>query len=507
MYLAEKEETVPGEDAPSVTKGTVTMNGQEYGSSLEVKNAAPVQYDLKGNYQRLTGKVGLKNPDATNTGVTFKVYGDGSLLYVSEPVTTGVSEIDVDISGVKTLTLLAISENESNKAIPCWLSPYVTEGRGSADESELRENLSEGAVVSATSTDEGTTPEQAVDGDVLTLWRSKNKVTEDSPEALTVDLGKACDIRNARIAVEFDYLRCTYTIYTSADGKAWEEQSTSSKTAHANEELDKFTAEGVRYVKVEFTRVESTQGVSGGSEPKASVKEFEIYKDKGVDTVLDYNLAGLFVAGQDIVFSPYQTEYTLTLSGNEKEFWIKAFPANTDSTVTVNGEMADISDAGTLEDMAYIKAVPDEHNTITIEVTSPDGNGIKQYLLKINEENRNPVYEAWDSFVPGVNGANGWFYQVMDRSSKEITDLDDSEGGFIAGEYAWSGGSGWLYAGPRYMHPASDRNAVRTFVVPEDGSVALTVLQKNIRVSGAAWIFGYRKTEKKSGRQIVRKRH
>ena len=109
MYLAEKEETVPGEDAPSVTKGTVTMNGQEYGSSLEVKNAAPVQYDLKGNYQRLTGKVGLKNPDATNTGVTFKVYGDGSLLYVSEPVTTGVSEIDVDISGVKTLTLLAIS--------------------------------------------------------------------------------------------------------------------------------------------------------------------------------------------------------------------------------------------------------------------------------------------------------------------------------------------------------------------------------------------------------------
>lgn len=477
MYLIEKEETIPGEDVPSVGKGTITVDGQDYVNSMEVKNAAPVQDDLKGNYRQLTGKIGLKNPDATNTGVVFKVYGDGSLLYRSEPITTGTTEIDVDISGVKTLTLVAISENEINKVVPCWLSPYVTEGQESVDESELRENLASGAQVSATSTDEGTTAEEAEDGDVLTLWRSKNKVTEENPEALTVDLGQTCDIRNARIAVEFDYLKCTYTIYTSVDGKIWEAKSTSSKTAHANAEIDKFTAEGVRYVKVEFTKVESTHGETGGSEQKASVKEFEIYKDKGVETVVDYNLAGISVAGQDIVFSQYQTEYPLTLSGNEKEFWIKAFPANPDSRVTINGETADTENAGTMEDMAYRKAVPNEHGVITIEVTSPDGNAVKQYLLKvISEDDRKSVYEAWNNFVPGVNGANGWFYQVMDRNSKEITDLEDRAGGFIAGEYAWSGGSGWLYAGPRYMHPASDRNAVRTFVTPKDGCIALTAL-------------------------------
>lgn len=473
MYLTEREAFVPGEGAPDIWEGTVYAAGAEHKNSLEVKNMAPVTYDIGGGYERLIGKVGVKNPENTQDGVIFRIYGDGNLKYVSGPVTDETADIDIDISGVDELTLCAGDENGSNEVPPCWLSPYITEGKGTIDESELRENLAVGASATATSTDEEAIPECAVDGDALTLWRSEGEVTKDNKEALTIDLGETCDIRNAKLAVEHDYLKCTYTIYTSADGNEWQEQVTASKTAHGNGEIDYFTAQGVRYIKAEFTEVKSTQGESGGSRPAASVKELEVYKDKGVETVNDYNLKGLSVAGQDILFLPNQTEYEISPVNNESEFWIKAFPANLQSTVTVNGTQVDIGRAESMTETEYIQVTPDDNNMIVVDVQSPDENAVKQYKIYINEENRQNRYDSLKSMVPGINGANGWHYQRMDKSSGEITDLEDSLSGLIAGEYAWGGGSGWLYAGPRYMHPSNDENTVRTFAAPEEGNLTL----------------------------------
>lgn len=471
MYLTDKQESVPGEDPPGIVKDTVSIDGEDYTKSMEVKNMAPVMFELDGGYEKLTGKAAVKNPEKTKSGVKFKIYGDGALLYVSDPVTSKAAEIDVDITGVKTLMLCAEDEKGLNEVIPCWLSLYITEGKGNPDESELQENVAVKAAVTATSSDVGTVPDNAVDGDILTLWRSGNKVTEQNSESLYLDLGQEYDIRNARLAVEHDYLKCTYTIYTSSDNVNWDKKSESSKTAHANGELDYFTASKIRYIKIEFTKVESTQGETGGSLPRASIKELELFKDKGVDTVKDYNLSGLSVAGHDILFRQNQTAYEISLTGNEKEVWVKAFPANTASQITINGEKVETGHGDTLMDMEYIRIVPDENNNITAEVVSPDKKGVKQYKIHIREEERKQRYGAWESFVPGENGANGWTYRKMDKESGDISDLE-GKGGYIAGEYAWEGGN-WLYAGPRYMHPASNVNAVRTFEAPQAGRLSL----------------------------------
>ena len=475
MYLTEKEEVIPGNNAPSVSEGTVNLGGTDYGYSMEVKNLTPVSYELGGYYERLTGKAAFRNPEKAGADASFRIYGDGSLLYDSGAVADGIAEIDVDISGVQNLTLVAGDEGCADELTPCWLSLYVTEGSGVTDESELRQNLALNARTEASGSDEGTSPADAVDGDSLTLWRSAEDVTEENPQTLTVDLGAKYDVRNARVGVEFDYLRCTYSIYTSPDQKEWTLQSTSSKTAHGNGELDSFTAEGVRYVKVEFTEAESTQGESGGAAPRASISELEVYLDKGVETVKDYNLAGLAVAGHDLVFSPYQTEYEISLNGEEEVFWLKAFPANRESTVAVNGEKVDLGTADTLEEMDYLMAAPGEDGTIAVQVTSPDGNGVKDYVIRINGENRQSRYDAQDALVPGVNGAGQWSYGKLDTASGEVTEMADENGGFIAGEYAWHEGDNWLYAGPRYMHPDPGTDAVRTFTAPKAGNVTLTV--------------------------------
>ena len=475
MYLTEREELILGENTPSVTKGNITAGGAEYPYSMAVKNLTPITYDLGGNYVRLTGKAALQNPDSVRNGAEFKIYGDGALLYSSGMVADQVAEIDVDISGVQTLTLVAGDGTSADEPVTCWLSLYITEGTAAPDESELRENIAVGAAAEATGSDEGTAPENAVDGDVLTLWRSDEDVTEDHAESLIVDLGSGQDIRNARVGVEFDYLRCTYSIYTSQDKEEWKLQSTSSKTAHGNAELDYFTAEDVRYVKVEFTEVESTQGETGGSAPRASISELELYRDKGVETVKDYNLAGLAVAGHDVVFSPAQTEYEIGLNGNEEIFWVKAFPANKESSVTVNGTAVELGNADTLEELDYMAAAPDENGNITIRVESPDGKGIKEYVIHVNEENRQNRYDALEALVPGVNGAGQWSYGAMDTETGTVTQISDSGSGFIAGEYAWHTGDDWLYAGPRYMHPDPGTDAVRTFEAPEAGNVTLSI--------------------------------
>ena len=484
MYLTEKEETVPGDDAPSVSKENITVGEETYEHSMKVKNMAPVLYELEGGYERLTGKAAILNPENESQKMTFRIYGDDALLYTGETDGAGVLDLDVDVSGVQTLKLCAGDERATNRAEAGWLSLYVTEGQGETDESELRENVALHGEVTASGYDEGAEPEKAVDGDVLTLWRSADKVSEDNQQHLLVDLGDTYDIRNARLAVEHDYLKCTYTIYTSPDKENWTEQTTTSKTAHGNEDLDCFQAAGVRYVAAVFTKVESTQGESGGSQPKASVKELEIYRDKGVETVKDYNLAGLSVAGQDLVFEENQTEYEISLAAPENEVWVKAFPANVNSTVYINGEKLETAYGSSLSDISYMKAVPDENSNVVVKVVSPDEKGEKEYVIHVNTEDVQETYDALAGFVPGRNGANGWTYGKIDANSGEISQIENDMYGYIAGEQAFSGGSGWLYAGPRYMHPAVDAHAVRTFEAPKDGYVTIRGLAEKYQGQG-----------------------
>lgn len=485
MYLVEKEEVIQGEDKPSITKGTVRINNEDYVSSIEAKNMARLEYDLGGNYSRFTSKVALKDSHNSKDGTIFKVYLDGVLSYVSEPVKDQIADIDLDVTGTNTLAIVAEDKNGINTSKILWLSPYIYEGSTPEDESELHENLAKNKTAIASSTDIGTTPEGAVDGSMDTLWRSSENVTIGNTQTWSLDLGSQVNLRNAKLAVENDYLQCTYNIYTSKDGQVWDLKSTNTKTAHGNENIDKFVADNVQYIKVEFTDVQSTQGSGDGRAPKASIKEFEVYLDKGVETVKDYNLKGFEIAGKNITFNSKQTDYTIKLQGFEKIFKVKAMAENNKSTVKINNIILPNNLESNINEVAYEDVELNSDNQIIIEVTSPDGIAKKVYTITAEGESSYDNFNTNDCFVPGINGANNWYYQKLDKATNIITDMEDYSAGYVQGEYAWKGQSDWIYSGPRYMHSLADTNAVRTFKAPKDGILAYECdIQKFLGQSG-----------------------
>ena len=472
MFLTEKEYTIPGFDVQDITKGTVTVNENPYNNSIEFTNMTRVNYALEGTYSRLTAKAALKDSSNTTGGAVFKIYLDGVLRYVSSPVRDNIVDIDIDLSGAQTMTLVGEDITGANTSNLLWLSPYIYEGNTLPDESELRENLALNKTAKASSSDTDTPPASAVDGNITTLWRSGKDVTKGKPQSWQLDLGEAKNIRNAKLAVEHDYLQCTYDIYTSKDGNKWDKKATGSKTAHGNDNLDKFTAEGVQYIKVEFTDVKLTQGGGEGREPRASIKEFEVYADKGVDTVNNYNLKGFSIGGKDIAFDAKTTDYTMPLEGYEKDFYVKALPVNSESTVKINGTEMPAHKETNLDNVDYTKVSLNKDGQIVFEVISPDGLGSKTYIVQTTGKNDYNLFPAVKCLVPGKNGANNWYYQTMDKNSGEITSMPDNAFGYIKSESAWGKGNGnWIYSGPRFLHSAENTLAVRTFEVPKDGTV------------------------------------
>ena len=74
-------------------------------------------YLLNGSYKRLTGDFALAQVSRNfNIGkMTMKVYGDGKLLYTSDPVYADVlpQKVDVDVSGVKMVRIAIETDFES----------------------------------------------------------------------------------------------------------------------------------------------------------------------------------------------------------------------------------------------------------------------------------------------------------------------------------------------------------------------------------------------------------
>jgi hypothetical protein len=92
-------------------------------SRLEVRN---------DGYRHFAAKVGV-NDSATNKNdaVTFTVYGDGKSLAQSHPMKWGMpaEPIDVDVSGVKIVELVARSATNENETLPVTWGEAALTGR------------------------------------------------------------------------------------------------------------------------------------------------------------------------------------------------------------------------------------------------------------------------------------------------------------------------------------------------------------------------------------------
>ena len=479
-YLTTKEQLEDWDGAADVSMQieTIEIDGKSYRNSIGVMNNQCLRYDLEGKCKSLTGSVYVDPSDSGKEGI-FRVYVDGVEKWKSNVLKAGETEsFNVDVSGGSELVLVAEDQNTDvnfdNSLV--WLSPYVNEGKRTADESELRENLALDKPVTASSSVGNTSPSEAVDGNESTIWRGEevHSGEEANPQEWIVDLGANYNVRNARVGLEHDSIGYTYEIYTSPDGSEWTYQCETTKTSQASDVIDEFTAQDVRYVKVRFTSV--GEHAEREQYSNATISEFEIYRDLGIASTDEYNLKGLSIENHDLVFDPATKEYTIGLEGYESELRVKALPFDTAASVSINGQPVSIpQDAAVMADVdAVVLTDLGETGQIVVNVTSVSG---VETTYTVNVDGQlGKIYNSNPAALETVkdDGTANWYYG--ERNSDGTIQYLAGEQMFAKnGDFYLLGSESWARSGSTYMHPGNNVDAVRTYEAAKDGDVVISL--------------------------------
>jgi hypothetical protein len=95
----------------SISGNTLSLRGNTYTTGIGAHAVSQIVYNLGGNYTSFLSDVGVDDEEnGKGTGsVDFQVIGDGKVLFDSGVLTNNspVVSLDVNVSGVQTLTLLA----------------------------------------------------------------------------------------------------------------------------------------------------------------------------------------------------------------------------------------------------------------------------------------------------------------------------------------------------------------------------------------------------------------
>jgi hypothetical protein len=81
-------------------------------------------------YKKFQGSVGLNDvASESKTAVVFRIQGDGKELWKSEPVKAlrDGEKFDVDVTGVRELTLLVDCPGDNFGALAEWVEPRLSE--------------------------------------------------------------------------------------------------------------------------------------------------------------------------------------------------------------------------------------------------------------------------------------------------------------------------------------------------------------------------------------------
>ncbi len=124
---------MPGRDR-SFGGNELTVAGRTWARGLGTSGASDVRYELAGAFARLEARVGLDDEGRARAtaAARFEVFGDGRLLWTSEPVRAGAAPIpvDVDVRGVRILSLRVVpTEGGDQRLHGDWLDPKVSSQR------------------------------------------------------------------------------------------------------------------------------------------------------------------------------------------------------------------------------------------------------------------------------------------------------------------------------------------------------------------------------------------
>ncbi len=114
------------EDKRIVVKGLPSLNGLSM--HPPANGAAAVSYLLAKKYQTFKGTAAINDDTAnTETALTFKVLGDGKLLWQSRPLKNkgDVHECSISVKGIERLTLEVHCPGGSGRAHSVWAEPQL----------------------------------------------------------------------------------------------------------------------------------------------------------------------------------------------------------------------------------------------------------------------------------------------------------------------------------------------------------------------------------------------
>jgi serine/threonine protein kinase len=124
----------PGIGPPKEVFGPVTVNGQLSPHGIFMHPAPPferpasISYNLGRQYRRFVSQVSLNDTAAqAPSPLLFSVYGDGKLLWRSEPVLgrEHTQPCDVSVAGVDVLKLEVTVAGDVRQAHAVWVEPWV----------------------------------------------------------------------------------------------------------------------------------------------------------------------------------------------------------------------------------------------------------------------------------------------------------------------------------------------------------------------------------------------
>ncbi len=112
-------------------RGEVLVRGVKPAHALSMHptdvGAATVNYELSASYKYLTAQVALMDDSAPKSDITFRVLGDGKVLWTSRPMRNkgDMTPCRVSIGGVRSLQLEVASEGSPDYGHAVWLNPKL----------------------------------------------------------------------------------------------------------------------------------------------------------------------------------------------------------------------------------------------------------------------------------------------------------------------------------------------------------------------------------------------
>jgi hypothetical protein len=111
----------------------ISVNGEEsphgIGMHPSFDGPANLTYALNKQYKRFMARVSLNDTvfDRSASPMTFTVYGDGEVLWRSDPVWTRreTQECDISVQGVDKLTLEVSASAKAHGAHGVWIEPRL----------------------------------------------------------------------------------------------------------------------------------------------------------------------------------------------------------------------------------------------------------------------------------------------------------------------------------------------------------------------------------------------